>query len=499
MLPPTPSIVTNTNLSQAVMVVLSPDAKHDAQDNTHFPSSDPEKPVSVPQDIERQSTSPKPKDPTSTLRGQWRTYVRKFVSTNLEERGIKRVQPYERHDTRKLGILQVVLFWVSLNLAAQNITLGMLGPALFELSFRDAALCAVFGAFLGNLPPAYISTFGPRSGNRSLVVARYVMGWWPAKIIVILNLILMLGYALIDAVVAGQILSAVSPNRGMSVVVGIIVVAVICWIVTTFGYSYVHYYERYAWFPQAIVFCILAGTAGPSFNLSNPTQGNQRTRVGNRLTFFSICYAAAATYAGAAADFFVYYPESTKRWKMFAGTLTGLTLTFTFVFVVGVGLGSGIMSNQAWGDAYNSYGQGALLVAGFAPLGTFGNFCAVIAAIGLISNLVPPVYASGVQFQIFGSWFTRMPRVLWNTVGVIIFTVCALAGRAHLAEIFTNFLGLMGYWVSIWLCITLFEAEFFRRSIGFDWECWNDPSRLPLGLAALAAFLIGWVGAVLGM
>jgi purine-cytosine permease-like protein len=45
------------------------------------------------------------------------------------------------------------------------------------------------------------------------------MGWWPSKIIVLLNLVQMIGYCLIDCVVGGQILSAVSPG-GMSVAVG---------------------------------------------------------------------------------------------------------------------------------------------------------------------------------------------------------------------------------------------------------------------------------------
>lgn len=46
------------------------------------------------------------------------------------------------------------------------------------------------------------------------------MGWWPNKLIVMLNMITLLGYALIDCVVAGQILSAVSSNGSLSVVVG---------------------------------------------------------------------------------------------------------------------------------------------------------------------------------------------------------------------------------------------------------------------------------------
>ena len=46
------------------------------------------------------------------------------------------------------------------------------------------------------------------------------MGWWPSKLIVILNIIILLGYNMISCVLTGQILSAVSSNGSMSVVVG---------------------------------------------------------------------------------------------------------------------------------------------------------------------------------------------------------------------------------------------------------------------------------------
>jgi purine-cytosine permease-like protein len=326
---------------------------------------------------------------------------------------------------------------------------------------------------------------------------RYIMGWWPSKLVVILNVIVLLGYCLIDCVVAGQILSAVSPSN-MSVAVGIVVVAVITWGITTFGYQVFHYYERYAWLPQLIVLCILAGVAGPSFNVSSVSEGDPATLAGNRLSFFGLNLAAAITYSGGAADYFVYYPEYTPRWKIFFVTMLGLSLSFTFAFLLGIGLASGMLANPAWESAYG-ISQGALIVEGFKPLGAFGSFCGVIVALGLVANLIPPTYSSGIDAQILGTWATRVPRVVWNTIGVIIYTVCALAGRSHLAEIFTNFLALMGYWVSIWIAIVLEEVFIFRRKAGFNWDAWNERMKLPLGIAALVAFLVGWVGAILCM
>jgi hypothetical protein len=138
---------------------------------------------------------------------------------NVEARGIQRVLPAQRHTTDHLGFAQICMLWVSINLTANNTTLGMLGPTVFSLPFLDSCLCAVFGMFVGCLPVAYIATFGPRSGNRTMVLTRYIMGWWPSKIIVVLTLIILLGYSLIDVVVAGQILSAVSTNNSLSIVV----------------------------------------------------------------------------------------------------------------------------------------------------------------------------------------------------------------------------------------------------------------------------------------
>jgi purine-cytosine permease-like protein len=162
----------------------------------------------------------------------------------VEARGIHRVRDDERSAATTLTFWQIVALWLSINTAAQNITLGMIGAGVYGLGFVDAACCAVFGALVGSVPAAYTATWGPISGNRTMVFARYTMGWWPVKLCVLLNLVILLGYAMIDAVVAGQILSAVSPDGSLSVVVGIIIVGIITFVVTTFGIKIFHYYER---------------------------------------------------------------------------------------------------------------------------------------------------------------------------------------------------------------------------------------------------------------
>lgn len=234
-------------------------------------------------------------------------YMKRFehqlVKYNVEARGAQRVEPQETHPKTWMDYLQAFFLWISINLAAVNIALGMLAPTVYALSFKDAALCAVFGSLFGSTAVAYIATWGPISGNRTMIFARYTFGWYPSKLIVLLNLIILLGYSLIDLVVAGQILSALSTNGSLPLVVGIVVVAIISWVVSTFGIKIFHMYMRYAWLPQLIAVSILYGISASQYDLQAPSMGDSRTVVGNRISFFSLCFSAAITYAGGAADF----------------------------------------------------------------------------------------------------------------------------------------------------------------------------------------------------
>jgi len=71
------------------------------------------------------------------------------------------------------------------------------------------------------------------------------MGYWPSKLCCLLNIVIMVGYGLIDCIIGGQILSAVSGGK-MSIVVGIVIVAFISWVVAVFGMAIFHAYERCA-------------------------------------------------------------------------------------------------------------------------------------------------------------------------------------------------------------------------------------------------------------
>ncbi|KAH8650936.1 permease for cytosine/purines, uracil, thiamine, allantoin-domain-containing protein [Tricladium varicosporioides] len=433
--------------------------------------------------------------PTSKLQ---RFANRLEAIAGIEARGIERVPESERE--RKYAAkdyLYMAMIWFSANCTANNLTVGILGPIAYGLGFVDAMICCLFGTILGSCLTAYISTFGPVSGNRTLVIARYTMGWWPSKLCVLLNLVIELGYGVVDTIVAGLILSAVN-GSGMSVIVGIVVAALISWAVSTFGIKFFNMFERYTWIPQVCILFIFVGVASPHFDVKTPSAATGVTLIGNRLSYVFLSASGPLGWSAAAADFYVYFPPKAPRWLVFAMTASGLILGKLFVEFLGIGLGSGLALNPSWAAA-QKVSTGALIVEALTPLGAFGSFCAVLLALGVVANNIPGTYSASLSFQLIGGWATKIPRMVWSTVAVIIYTVCAIAGRAYLLLIFLNFLALIGYWTIIWITLTIEEEVIFRRKSGYDWTAWNEKRLLPVGLAALGAFLIGWVGAVLGM
>jgi hypothetical protein len=106
---------------------------------------------------------------TARIDAHMKKFERRLLEYHLEARGIQRVEENERIQLTWISYLQVFLLWVSINLVANNIILGMLGPIVYGLSFTDSSLCSVFGAIVGSLAAAWMATWGPISGNRTLV------------------------------------------------------------------------------------------------------------------------------------------------------------------------------------------------------------------------------------------------------------------------------------------------------------------------------------------
>lgn len=134
----------------------------------------------------------------------------------------------------------------------------------------------------------------------------------------------------------------------------------------------------------------------------------------------------------------------------------------------------------SWSTAYY-ISSGALILESYSAVGGFGKFCGVVVALCVISNNVPGTYAAALDYQVLGRYGKMVPRYLWVCAIVLVYFVCAIAGRDYLFGIFQNFLALMGYWVVIFVSIVLEEHLIFRPNGVFNWSAWENKEHLPIG------------------
>jgi len=242
----------------------------------------------------------------------------------------------------------------------------------------------------------------------------------------------------------------------------------------------------------------MVGSAGPHFNFDGVTAGTTQHVNAKRLTFFSLALSIALAWAPLAADYYVYYPPHIKSWRTFLVTVFGAVQAMSICLLMGIGLGSMIASSAYYADKYGSSPGGVLMTA-YDSLGGFGKFCAVINVLALVANNTPGAYSMGMNFQMLGGVFGKVPRPISTTLATVIYAACAMGGRDSLYDVFKGFLPLIGYWVVIFFVIVLEEDIIFRRTKGYDWSAWNRRDKLPMGIAAAISFLVGWAGAVVGM
>ena len=169
--------------------------------------------------------------------------------------------------------------------------------------------------------------------------------------------------------------------------------------------------------------------------------------------------------------------------------------------IIGACLGNAALSvaYPPYADAYTNHGLGGLIREAYHPVG-WSKFALVFLMFSVIGNNIAINYSSGLSLQLLGHWFHAVPRFIWSFLVALVVAVLAIAGKDHLSTIVSNFVSLLGYWTVSFTLILLVEDKWFRRFEGYNLSAWNQPSKLPWGVAAVLSLLIGYLaGGVTGM
>lgn len=415
----------------------------------------------------------------------------------VEEHGVCRVEDEDRINAQ--GPLQHAFhFWFGCSFSAVNMVVGMLAVTTFSLRPQEAALLCILATTAGCVPVGLVSCLGPVSGLRTMVMGRFATGWNLAKAVSSLNAIMLLGYSIIDVIMAGNISTALANEQDRWSSPTIILAVVGAVAVAFIGISAMHVLERVAWVPQLVAVAVLIGGMLPQLHGSRISFPPKSTidNVSDRLGIFMLTLSSVVTWSTMAADYFVNLPKSTPRWRLVIGTATGLWVSSVIMLVVGIALGVGAVTIHEWNQAY-TISPGALVVKAYEPLGVVGTICSVILSLGNLAPAAAGIYSQALAVQAMSRRLEKVRRPIWTLMSGVIVLVCALAGKDALGVVLQNFLAIVGYWVVVWL--SLFAMEYCIRRGRFDWRSASVKSAMPHGYASAAAFCVGFTVSMLSM
>ncbi|KAH9477487.1 Purine-cytosine permease FCY21 [Psilocybe cubensis] len=389
----------------------------------------------------------------------------------VETEGVAPISKDRRTDTR---IYQMFWLWFSVNFNVLAFSTGSAGPAFFGLDLRNSLLIllvvdVMYIFSISSSPcvetqrstlylrtcmvPAYFAVLGPKLGMRGMVQSRFSWGLYGAIIPSFLNVVSTLGFLILNCIIGGQIIAAVSTK--LDDTLGIVIISLISLVVTFFGYRVMHWFENFAWVPSVITFPILLGLANKHLNPSTMP-------------------SLPTPPASSVLSFASFVASSVITWHM-----------------IGAAFASAAPGIPSWNEGYdNGNDLGGLLSAVLSPSGGFSKFLLVLIALGTSCAVAPTMYTFGTSFMAITPAFSHIPRFAFAIVAEIILVPLAIIGAKKFYSTLVDILSVIGYWSTSFGAIVLIEHFVFRMSFeSYDIERWDNAGLLPPGIAAVTAFL----------
>ncbi|KAF3066351.1 Purine-cytosine permease fcyB [Daldinia childiae] len=439
--------------------------------------------IPISKDVEKtagKNDTVETKSHTSLKRFQ-ETLAKLISASPIEDRGVMPVSLEDRTATNYSSYFSI---WACMNINLLPITFGMLGPT-YGLSLRDCSLVILFFCILTAAIPAYLGTLGPKTGLRQMIQARFSFGRYLVSVPVILNLATLTGFCVVTCVIGGQCLSAVA-GGSLTPAVGIVIMGVMALLISFCGYDVLHQYERFAWIPALVAIIITTGCGGSGLGQQAPAEP---ATAGGVLSFGMIIASYMIPYACLSSDFTTYLNPKFSSVRLFLYGYAGLIFPSVLLMILGASIGGAINSIPEWEAGYESTQVGGVLAAMLSRAGGFGKFVVVVLSLTLLGNIAATMYSITLNFQILIPQLVVVPRYMFSIVVTAIVIPVSIRAAVEFFASLENFVALIGYWSAAFVAVVIVEHNVFRggKYDTYDHDSWNVASRLPWGIAALAA------------
>lgn len=345
------------------------------------------------------------------------------------------------------------VFWSHFctNLAPATWVLGALLAGI-GLDFRTGLLAILIGNVLGCLPVGLNATIGPRTGLTQIEISRFAFGRLGVRLPSTLNWLCAVGWDAVNNVPSVLALIALVAMFGIGLPfwLGLCALVAVQLVASMYGHHVVQLVAKYLSYVLIVVFAITGVAAvlkGGSLAVAHDAIKPATFVLG-----ISVVAGFDIGFAPYTSDYTRYLPRTTKPLTIFALAFGGLFLASTLIELCGL-LTAARLNDLSPAGVIAGIGA---LTGPFAPVALIAIAASAISINSINDNTAAySLISSGV----------RIPRHWAAMLTTACGFVLAVAGAGTFAELFSNYLLLLLYWIAPWAGIVLTDWWLFGRSV----------------------------------
>ena len=344
------------------------------------------------------------------------------------------------------------VFWshFTTNLAPATWVVGALLIAI-GLDFRTGLLAILFGNIVGCLPVACNSTIGPRTGLTQIEISRFSFGRLGTRVPSFLNWLCSVGWDAVNNVPSVLALIALTAmfHFSMPFWLGLTALVAIQLVASMYGHHAVQLLVKYLCYVLSVVFAITGIVA--VFKGGSMAAAHAAIKPATFMLGVSMVAGFSIGFAPFSSDYTRYLPRTTNPRTIFLLSFSGLALSGAVLEIFGLLTAAHLTDISAAGVI----GGVVALTGPFAPIALIAIAVSAISINSITDNTAAySLISTGV----------RVPR----HIAALITTACgfalAIAGAGKFAELFSNYLLLLLYWIAPWAGIVITDWWLFHEA-----------------------------------
>ncbi|HKG57171.1 MAG TPA: cytosine permease, partial [Candidatus Limnocylindrales bacterium] len=394
---------------------------------------------------------------------------------SIEARGMEPIP----EDARYGSVGRIFTVWFTPNLVPAAFFIGTLAAAKFlQVGFLTGVLAIIAGNLIGSVLVGALGTMGPATGMAQMPLARLPFG----KSIVVpgfLNWLSCIGWDGVNNVFGA---AAITLLTGLPFPISLLIIVVAQGLLGVVGYEAIHTFERYMAIVLGVMFAILTVSIIGQASTGRADGMTGLDGIGAFVLYTAIVASFVVAWALYASDYSRYLPVDASRPRIFWWTVAGLTLSAGWIEILGLAV-----ADKAAGPAVGTIND-------ILGKGLLGALAMIAIAIGTVAVNAMNDYTGSLSLQAAGA---RVPRV-YSAVAVAVlgFLFALYLNAGDLAAKFESYLLFILYWVTPWAGVVLVDWALRGRPRRLDVRGLVDFARLPSGVVALVALIVGFIASL---